>query len=197
MWKARTYKKVCEHIYSSDMEAMGMLLAQSILFNIFIKVATVDVEFEFDRTCYTEGDSPVLSAKYTGGATEQLINWFYEGKVSGDNTIDKDSCTYDIGGADPGYPAMTYNCDDRAQHIYKATITSVPKTAIGKEWGASFTLNGGISTGYTKQTLKQCTTTGGLSKGAIAGIAVGAVAGVAIVVIPVVYCFITKKACFG
>lgn len=175
-----------------------MLLAQSVLFTIFSEVATVDVEFEFDRTCYNEGDSPVLSAKYTGGATEQLINWFFEDKISGDNTIDKDTCIYDIGGADAGYPAMTYNCDDRAQHIYKATITSLPKTAIGKEWGASFTIIGGTSTNYAKKTLKQCTTTGGLSKGAIAGIAVGAVVVVAVVVlIPVAYCFITKTACFG
>lgn len=183
------------------MEAIGMFLAQSVLFTIFIKVATVDVEFEFHKNCYNEGDSPVLTAKYTGAATERFVNWFYEGKVSDVNAIDTVSCEFEFGGlddTDPGYPAMTYNCDGRTQHIYEATITFLPKSAIGKEWGASFTLTDGSSTNYTKETLKQCTTTDGLSPGEIAGIVVGAVIGVAVVVlIPVACCFITKKACFG
>lgn len=175
-----------------------MFLAQSVIISMFIVVASVDVEFDFDKTCYNEGDTAVLTAKYTGGTTEQLVNWFYEGKISDDNAIDKNTCDYSIGNGDPGYPAMTYNCDDRAQHIYKATITSLPKTAIGKEWGASFTVTGGTSTNYAKKTLKQCTTTDGLSQGAIAGIAIGAIVGVAVVVlIPVAYCFFTKRACFG
>lgn len=182
------------------MESLAMLLAQSVVFTLLIAAITGltdEVEFEFDKQCYNKGDTAVLTAKYTGGGTEKWVNWFYEDRIAADNTIEKDLCDYDIGGADPGIPTMTYTCDT-AQRIYKATVMNLPQTAFGKEWGVSFTLTGGSSsTPYKKQTLEQCSNNG-LSEGAIAGIAVGAIVGVAVIVlIPVAYCFITNRACFG
>lgn len=158
------------------MNPIGIYLAQSVLFNMFIPAASIDAEFVFDKNCYNEGDTVILTAEYTGSGTEQYVNWFYESRIAADNRINKDTCSFDVGSGDAGYPSnMDYNCDDKAQHIYKATIPSLPQTAIGKEWGASFILTGGASTDYDKKTLKQCTSNGegGLTREQKLGIGLG------------------------
>lgn len=143
------------------MNPTEILVVQSVLF-MFIEAASGDVEFVFDKNCYKEGDTVILTAKYTGSGTEQYVNWFYESSIAADNRINKATCWFDVGSGDAGFPSnMDYNCDDSAQHIYKATIPSLPQTAIGKEWGASFNLASGTSTDYDKKTLTQCTSNGG------------------------------------
>lgn len=151
---------------------------------VCLPITEAHVEFHFEQSGYKEGDSARLIAKYTGGGTEHYVNWYYSQQVSGDNIRDiQNSCQEFL--TDAGYPPMTYMCDE-STHTYTATITSVPSTAIGKEWGASFTLSNGTTTRIVKDTLQRKTDNGGLSGGAIAGIVIGAVAVLAIIIMAIV-----------
>lgn len=142
-------------------------------------ITVAQVEFRFEKSGYNEGDSVKLIVKYTGVGTEQYVNWYYSERVSRNNVIDiYNSCNL-FTVADAGYPPMTYTCDTNT-HTYTATITSVPSSAFGKEWGASFRLSNATTTTVVKDTLRRHTENGGLSGGAIAWIVIGAVAGLAI-----------------
>ena len=123
---------------------------------VLASITVAQVEFRFEKsTGYNAGDSAKLIAKYIGGGTEQFVHWYYSERVSSDNIVDiQHSCQ--LFTSDTGYPPMTYTCD-ASTHTYTATITSVPSSAIGKEWGVSFRLSNGTTTAVFKDTLKQYT----------------------------------------
>ena len=123
---------------------------------VLASITVAQVEFRFENSAgYNTGDSAKLIAKYIGGGTEQFVHWYYSGRVSSDNIVDiQHSCQ--LFTSDNGYPPMTYTCD-AGTHTYTATITSVPSSAIGKEWGVSFRLSNGTTTSVVKDTLKQYT----------------------------------------
>ena len=133
-----------------------MIVHVVLCLTVLASITVAQVEFRFENSAgYNAGDSAKLIAKYTGGGTEQFVHWYYSGRVSTDNVVEiPNSCQ--LFSSDTGYPPMTYTCD-ASTHTYTATITSVPSSAIGKEWGVSFRLSDGSTTDAVKDTLKQYT----------------------------------------
>ena len=133
-----------------------MVVIHVLCLTVWASIIVAQVEFHFENSAgYNAGDSAKLIAKYTGGGTEQFVHWYYSGRVSGDNVVNiQNSCQ--LFTSDTGYPPMTYTCD-ASTHTYTATITSVPSSAIGKEWGVYFRLSNGTTTAVVKDTLKQYT----------------------------------------
>ena len=143
-------------IWEEDTVFVNMVMNHIALFVIvFASITVAQVEFRFEKSGYNEGDSVKLIAKYTGGGTEQFSNWYYSEQVTGDNVINIQNCNL-FAVADAGYPSMTYTCDINT-HTYTATITSVPSSAIGKEWRASFRLSDATTTTVAKDTLRRYT----------------------------------------
>ena len=141
---------------------MNMVVIHFVLSLTVLSTITVaQVEFSFEESGYNDGDSVKLIAKYTGGGTEHYVNWYYSKQVSGDNVVDIQSSCSLFAVADAGYPPMTYTCDTNT-HTYTATITSVPSSAFGKEWGASFRLSNGTTTAVVKNTLQRKIVTGNM-----------------------------------